>query len=123
MRQIDVDYEKVGSGTVGGRGRFGANDNSGFTGKPTMTRKTTTIGWKPSCRCIDADITAINFGPGIIYKPIPCTVYDPFGGAMTTCLVAYKLRRYYIATELNQEYIEMGRKRLAAEKDKYGLLE
>ena len=69
----------------------------------------TTIGWKPTCE------------HGL--DPIPCTVYDPFGGSMTTCLVAYKLNRHYKATELSPEYIEMGEKRLAAEKDKFSLLE
>ncbi len=79
-------------------------------GLPPLQLSEVEQDWLPSCNC---NIT----------EPIPCTVYDPFGGAMTTCLVAYKLNRHYIATELNQEYIEMGRKRLAAEKDKFGLFE
>lgn len=40
-------------------------------------------------------------------------VLDPFGGAMTTCLVAQKLGRQYLAIELNPTYIEIGKKRLA----------
>ncbi len=73
----------------------------------------TTIGWKPTCEC----------NPVSVSTPIPCTVYDPFAGAATTCLVAYKLNRHYVGTELNAEYIEMAEKRLAAEKDKYALIE
>ena len=95
---------------------------------------TKTIGWKPTCECANCTICGMVWAKNHgccecegcdleTPKPIPCTVYDPFGGAMTTCLVAYKLNRHYIATELNQEYIDMGRKRLAAEKDKYSLLE
>ena len=41
-------------------------------------------------------------------------VLDPFGGAMTTCVVAKKLRRKYIAIELNPAYIEIGKRRLYA---------
>jgi len=37
----------------------------------------------------------------------------PFGGSMTTCVVAKKLGRNYIAIELNKEYIKIGKKRLA----------
>jgi len=39
-------------------------------------------------------------------------VLDPFGGAMTTCVVAKKLRRNFIAIELNPVYIEIGKRRL-----------
>ncbi|KKN77599.1 hypothetical protein LCGC14_0358740 [marine sediment metagenome] len=88
---------------------------------PEQMGQSTTIGWKPTCKCLDD----CPFSPskGEHRGPIPCTVYDPFGGAMTTCLVAYKLNRHYVATELSAEYIEMGRKRLAAEKDKFSLFE
>jgi len=44
--------------------------------------------------------------------PIGGTVLDPFGGAMTTCVVAKKLKRNYIAIELNPEYIKIGKERL-----------
>jgi len=39
-------------------------------------------------------------------------VLDPFGGAMTTCVVAKKQGKRYIAIELKSEYIKMGQKRL-----------
>ena len=41
-------------------------------------------------------------------------VLDPFGGAMTTAVVAKKRRRKYLMVELNPAYIEIGRNRLAA---------
>ena len=39
-------------------------------------------------------------------------VIDPFGGALTTCVVAKKQGKRYIAIELKPEYIEMGKRRL-----------
>jgi DNA modification methylase len=43
------------------------------------------------------------------------TVLDPFGGAGTTALVADRLQRNAILVELNPEYAEIARKRIAAE--------
>lgn len=60
----------------------------------------TTIGWQPSCTCPQSD-------------PVPQTVLDIFGGAMTTMMVADRLGRDGIACELNPDYAEMGRQRLA----------
>jgi len=42
----------------------------------------------------------------------PGVVLDPFGGALTTCVVAKKQGKSYIAIELKKEYIEMGKRRL-----------
>jgi DNA modification methylase len=41
------------------------------------------------------------------------TVLDPFGGAGTTGLVADRLKRHAILIELNPEYAEMARRRIA----------
>jgi len=46
--------------------------------------------------------------------PIPCTVLDIFAGAGTTLLVANRLGRRAIGIELNPEYVEMARKRIAS---------
>jgi DNA modification methylase len=40
-------------------------------------------------------------------------VYDPFMGAGTTALVAKKLARHYLGSELNPEYIKIAEKRLS----------
>ena len=40
------------------------------------------------------------------------TILDPFAGALTTAVVAKKLKRDYIMIELNPGYIEIGKKRL-----------
>lgn len=60
---------------------------------------TTTTGFAPSCAC-NADT-------------IPGTVLDPFGGAGTTGLVADRLGRNAILLELNPQYAEMARRRIA----------
>jgi len=89
-RIVDVQYQNVGAGTVGGRGRFGVNDNSGFTGKPNMSKNCTTTGWT-DCGCGD-------YRTGI--------VLDCFGGSGTTGRVAARLGRDYVLIELNPEYIK-----------------
>ena len=61
-----------------------------------------TTGWTPTCTCPPAD-------------PVPCVCLDPFSGAGTTALVAAKLGRDAIGIELNPEYVEMSRKRIAGE--------
>lgn len=53
----------------------------------------------PGCGC-EAD-----FLPGI--------VLDPFMGSGTTAVVAQRLQRDYVGFELNQDYVEMARKRIA----------
>ena len=64
-KMYDVEYEKIGSGTVGGRGRFSKDDNSGFTGKPTMARLNHFKGYT-DCGC------GAKWRPGV--------VLDPFAG-------------------------------------------
>lgn len=59
----------------------------------------TTIGWRATCSC-----HAAGTRPGI--------VYDPFMGSGTTALVAQRLGRHYIGTDLNLEYVELARTRL-----------
>ncbi|KKN37431.1 hypothetical protein LCGC14_0763800, partial [marine sediment metagenome] len=59
-----------------------------------------TIGWEPTC-------SHTGFG-GPEYKGVkqkPCTVLDPFGGSMTTAIVAYKHNRKFIMIELSEAYI------------------
>ncbi len=62
---------------------------------------TETKGWQATCDC-NADIK-------------PSVVLDPFMGAGTTAVVAAKLSRNYIGFELNPDYTEIARHRLATE--------
>jgi len=48
-------------------------------------------------------------------------ILDPFMGAGTTGLVAYKNNRNYIGVELNPAYIQIAEKRIQQEKDKLAL--
>lgn len=57
-------------------------------------------GWLPSCSCS--------------CEPVPAVVLDPFFGAGTTGLVAKKLGRHFVGIELNEAYIGMAQKRIAA---------
>ena len=56
--------------------------------------RTKTIGWKPQCKCENAD-------------KAPSIVLDCFGGAGTTALVATKLNRRSITYELSKQYCEL----------------
>ncbi len=58
-----------------------------------------TIGFRSSCSCPEA-------------KPLPCTVLDPFAGAFTVGVVAWRLGRSFIGIELSPEYVKMGKERL-----------
>lgn len=61
-----------------------------------------TIGWEKTCECHPAD-------------PVPCTILDPFFGSGTTGIVAMKLGRDAIGIELNQEYVEIARRRIGTD--------
>jgi len=60
-----------------------------------------TVGWEPTCA----------HGK----DPVPCTVLDPFCGSGTTGLAALRLGRRFIGIELNPEYVEMARRRIAGD--------
>ena len=78
-------------------------------GHPNFHYENKTMGWKPTCRHVG--------------DPVPAVVYDPFMGSGTVGLVAYKLNRHYIGTELSPEYIDMAERRIGKERDKYELFE
>ena len=61
--------------------------------------ETTTVGWIPSCKC----------GAGVV----PCRVLDPFAGAGTTGVVCSRFGRDFTGIELNTEYAELARRRIA----------
>ena len=73
-----------------------------------FTRVMKTTGWQPTCQC--------NAG-----EPVPCLVLDPFNGSGTTGEVCIKHGRHYVGCELNQDYIELAKKRLQAAARSYGM--
>jgi hypothetical protein len=82
----------------------GRNDGKGRRHGGFNDAEFKTTGWKPACKCNAA--------------VVPAVVLDPFGGSMTTALVALRLGRRYICCELNPEYCELGRKRLEPESNR-----
>lgn len=86
--------EKRPSRTIPGK------HGKGYQKQRAGDSKVITAGWQPPCTCPQSD-------------PVPQTVLDIFGGAMTTMMVADRLGRDGIACELNPDYAEMGRQRLA----------
>jgi len=60
-----------------------------------------TVGWEPTC--------------GHRRNPVPCTVLDPFRGSGITGVVALRLGRRFIGIELNPDYVEMARRRIAGD--------
>lgn len=78
----------------------GGGNKKGQSKEHLGTSTSTTAGWRPTC---DHD-----------GEPVPCTVLDPFAGAMTTGVVAEELGRNSILIELNPEYAAMGDKRIQA---------
>ena len=65
-------------------------ENHDIRNGPCVESKT--IGWEPSCACGK--------------DPVPSTVMDIFGGAMTTAIVAYKHDRKFVMCELSKAYID-----------------
>ena len=60
-----------------------------------------TSGWEATCSC-DGSV-------------VPCTVFDPFTGAGTTCVVSLNHGRNFIGTELNPDYVKIAENRIAKE--------
>ncbi len=63
--------------------------------------KRVTERWTPTCSCHTDR------------PPVPCVVLDPFAGSGTTLATAKRLGRRSIGIELNPQYVEMVRRRVA----------
>lgn len=64
-----------------------------------------TLGWKPTCDCHAPHDSGI--------------VIDPFMGAGTVALVAQRLNRHFIGSDLNPEYVRMATMRVQGRLDEY----
>lgn len=100
-RENRSNAAKAGTVIVG-KGHVSSQVRSGHDIRNGPCVRTSTIGWAPSCACPP-------------HEPVPCTVLDPFGGAGTTGLVADRLGRDAILIELNPDYAEMARRRIAGD--------
>lgn len=69
-----------------------------------------------------------TFPPKLVERPILAgcpeggVVLDPFGGSCTTAIVAEKLKRKWIMIELSDEYVKLGKERIAKETAQVNLL-
>ena len=79
-----------------------AIDDTGMANRDAGRHVTdvTTVGWSPSCECGKQNVQ-------------PCTVLDPFAGAGTVGVVARQMGLNHIGLELNPDYCEMARQRIA----------
>ena len=91
---------KAGTTALAGKGHTSSQVRENHDIRLGPCTQTETIGWLPSCQCS--------------CDPVPAVVLDPFFGAGTTGLMAKKLGRHYIGKELNEAYIGMAQKRIAA---------
>lgn len=101
--QQDVSEQK---GKRGAGNQKPMDQSSRWNGTPRGTVRTQAHVWTAGCKC------------GAGQDPIPCVVLDPFGGSMTTALVAGSMQRSAICTEINPEYVKLGVKRA---KEKLGM--
>lgn len=59
----------------------------------------TTLGWRPTCECGAGD-------------PVPAIVFDPFSGTNTVGVVAERLGRDWVGTEINPDYVKIAEDRM-----------
>ena len=91
---------KAGTTALAGKGHTSSQVRENHDIRLGPCTQTETIGWLPSCQCS--------------CDPVPAVVLDPFFGAGTTGLMAKKLGRHFIGIELNEAYVGMAQKRIAA---------
>jgi DNA modification methylase len=80
--------------------RTGEQGTGNSCGNSVAGVSTKTVGWKPTCECGSEEVE-------------PCIVLDPFCGSGTTIAVADKLGLSGIGIEINRDYVELARKRVA----------
>lgn len=104
QRLVDVEYENPGGRTTNGprsvERRHLEHGSAGFAQR--LERRSTTIGWTRSCTHADDDSRR-------------CVVLDPFAGSGTVGVVCEWHGRDFIGIELNPEFAEMARRRIATE--------
>jgi DNA modification methylase len=104
-REVETTTERTGEDRGGNYGGVAKTDGTKvMTGgyRPGSQYKRIEKGWRPTCDHAKAET-------------VPQTVLDPFLGSGTTCAVAQSLGRDYLGIELNPAYVELARKRIAAE--------
>lgn len=99
VRVVERESRQQQATWTGSNRRNGRVAGGGHTGRTgTWNASTETLSWEPSCTC------------GAPARP--AVVFDPFGGAGTTALVADRLGRHGIGLDLNSDYCAMARDRI-----------
>jgi len=91
---IRVRDAKVGRATPEEGCKASAQEIAEYPGNHPDMGYRQTVGWGPTCACGSSETT-------------PCTVLDPFAGAGTTLLAAWKLNRKAIGYELSGDYCKL----------------
>ncbi len=77
------------------------DESNGWDGSPRGSNSTKTIDWQPRCKC------------GLPQEDnVPCVCFDPFMGSGTLAVVALRLGRNFVGTELSEDYIKLAEKRI-----------
>lgn len=117
MKEPAVQAGRVRSDKMGGNKGDEVNHSPGstFTGSETRNRRSVwTVATQPYSGAHFATFPQTLIEPMVLAGcPEGGVVLDPFNGAGTTGLVALRNRRAYIGIELNAEYLELTRQRLA----------
>ncbi len=113
---VPISRRNSGDYSIGsGRNDGGEHRSGGFVTGPIRNRRTVwTITTKPFPEAHFAvfpeTLPSLCIQAG---SAIGDTILDPFAGAGTTGVVAQKLGREFVGIELNPEYAEMARRRIA----------
>lgn len=98
-RKANIEYEDTGSG---------------IASKEMLDQRKEVRTWEKGKRKLVTDhefVRTCEHDSALV----PALVFDPFGGAGTTSLVATKLRRDSVMTEISPEYADMARQRIESE--------
>jgi DNA modification methylase len=96
-RGIEAPRDGIDRKANRGVGRTGTGIDR--TLPPNEHSESTTLGWRPSCRCA-------------AHSPVPATCLDPFSGSGTTLIEANALGRHGIGIELQGKYVDISHQRL-----------
>ncbi len=102
-RQTEKTFEPQPDVSAKKRKREKLDASRRDAGTERGTNSVKTLGFAPTCACERAEGVA-------------ATVLDPFGGAGTVALVAYRTGRNAVLSELNPDYADMARERLKRER-------
>ncbi len=107
------ETKKGSHGTIHREGRTSAEYREIEVSEGRNKRTVWTVATRPFPEAHFATFPPELIKPCILAGcPEAGTVYDPFMGAYTTAVTAFELRRNYLGSELNPDYIAIGEKRV-----------